>query len=310
MPKPVIGRSMTTPTSCARRRGTQPRKSQRHCLNGQNLRVLDEWQPRRFTRLVKIAFISDIHSNLEALQTVLDNIADQGCDRTYCLGDVVGYGPNPNECCALIRQMGIPTTMGNHDEAAVVNNAVLELGMNQLAVESLQWTRKVLFSEHRQWLASLPFTIDLPELEMVLCHANLHYPRGWGYIQTPYEAHLTFQRLEQSICFFGHTHVAGIISLAAATGKIEATSAEMLQLWQGARFLINCGSVGQPRDGDPRSCYVLYDTTIKTVAVRRVSYPKEITQDKIIDQNLPPQLAFRLRSMKCRATWWEGLEDL
>ena len=248
---------------------------------------------------MKIAFISDIHANLEALQAVLANVAEEGCDKIYCLGDVVGYGPNPNECCALIRERGILTTMGNHDEAAVAESCVLGHGTNQVATESIRWTRKVLSDEHGQWLASLPFTIALPDHGAFLCHANLHNPQGWGYIETPYEAYLTFQRLQQPVCFFGHTHMSVIISCIGTEGAIKATVAEKMEISGDARFLVNCGSVGQPRDGDPRGCYVIFDTTpIPTVVVRRVTYPKEITQQKILDLNLPFQLALRLGSGK------------
>src|ERR1051326_6342533 len=130
---------------------------------------------------MRVAIISDIHGNLEALQTALADIRAAGCNRIYCLGDVVGYGPNPNECCALVQEMRIPTTMGNHDEAAVVTETAPEAAMNWLAAEATRWTRNVLASEHRQWLSSLPFTIDAPELGAKLCHANLHHPSGWSY---------------------------------------------------------------------------------------------------------------------------------
>lgn len=247
---------------------------------------------------MKIAVISDIHGNLEALEAALARITADGCGKTYCLGDVVGYGPNPNECCVLLREREIPTTMGNHDEAASSHepNPDLELRMNRSAAESIRWTREVLSHDNRQWLSALPFTIDLPTGEAVLCHANFHNPRGWSYIESAYHASLTFRRMPGQICFYGHTHVPGIICLNGTTNEIKAREAETLQVSQEARYLINCGSVGQPRDGDHRSGYVVYDTEEKTVLFRRIPYAKEITQKKMIDLNLEAELALRLSS--------------
>ena len=245
---------------------------------------------------MKIAVISDIHANLEALEAVLAQIQADGCEEIYCLGDVVGYGPNPNECCALCREREIPTTLGNHDEAAVVDDPVLEPRMSRSAAESIRWTRRVLSPANQHWLAALPLTIDLPRANAILCHANLHNPQGWGYIQTRYEAHLTFQRLAQPLCFHGHSHSPGVISRIDATGEMRATSPESVQVSEGERYLMNCGSIGQPRDGDHRSCYVVYDTAMERIVFRRVPYPKEITQSKIIAAGLPAESAFRLSS--------------
>lgn len=247
---------------------------------------------------MKIAILSDIHGNLEAIETVLARIKADGCEKIYCLGDVVGYGPNPNECCHLLREREIPTTMGNHDEAASLDETSpdLELRMNRTAAESIRWTCEVLSNDNRKWLSALPFTIDLPGAPAVLCHANFHNPQGWSYIENRYHASLTFRRMPGQICFYGHTHVPGIISLNCATNEIQAREAQTLQISQEARYLINCGSIGQPRDGDHRSCYVVYDTAQKTVVFRRVPYPKEITQKKMIGFKLGHELTFRLSS--------------
>lgn len=242
---------------------------------------------------MKVAILSDIHANLEALQAVLAHLDSESCEGIFCLGDVVGYGPDPNECCALLRERGIQTLKGNHDEAAAAEESLAGLLMNPSAMEGILWTRKVLSPENRQWLSALPLVLDMPVLNATLCHANLHNPGGWGYILTHYEAHLTFQKLARRICFYGHSHQPVVITINA-TGEASASTPVSLQVPEGASYLVNCGSVGQPRDGDPRSCYVLFDTIKETVLFQRVPYPHEITRQKIIDLNLPPESAFRL----------------
>jgi diadenosine tetraphosphatase ApaH/serine/threonine PP2A family protein phosphatase len=253
--------------------------------------VLWEQELLTFDRM-KIAIISDIHGNLEALEAVLRDIAREGCAKTYCLGDVVGYGPSPNEACARVRELGIETVQDNHDEAAALDFPLQEALMNPVAYKSLLWTRKVLLPEHRRWLRELPHCIDVPELNASLSHASPQNPEAWEYITSRYQAWDVLESQTQTVCFIGHTHRPFVSVLRA--GVLVEERPEVIAIDPICRYLINVGSVGQPRNLDPRCSYVIFDGDAQTVTFRQVDYPILITQLQIREQNLPDRLAERL----------------
>jgi diadenosine tetraphosphatase ApaH/serine/threonine PP2A family protein phosphatase len=241
---------------------------------------------------MKIAIISDIHANVEALDAVLRDIAGEGCPKTFCLGDVVGYGPAPNEACSRLRDLGIETVQGNHDQAAALDIPLQEAALSPLAYKSLLWTRRVLSPDHRQWLRQLPHCICVPEFDACLYHATPRNPEAWEYITQRHQAWDVLENQSQRVCFIGHTHRPFVWALE--DGFVFEKADEAITLRPGSRYLVNVGSVGQPRNRDPRCSYVILNNETQAVTFRKVSYPVSVTQQRIREQNLPDRLAERL----------------
>ncbi len=231
---------------------------------------------------MRIAIISDIHSNLEALTKAFEIIETKNVDEIVCLGDIVGYGANPNECVELIKKRVKYVIMGNHDYAVAVDSRELAY-FSSHARESDLWTRDVLTRENLEFLKSLPFTIQLKNLLFV--HSSPAQPREWEYIFTEPQAKVQFHYFNEKICFIGHSHIPGIFPESGFyNGKLE----------KNIRYIINVGSIGQPRDGDWRLCFGIFDTTTWTYEQIRSEYDVEKTAEKIIRNGLPEFLARRL----------------
>lgn len=236
----------------------------------------------------RIALISDIHANLEALTAVLDDIRGQSCQRIACLGDLVGYGAEPAACVDLIRDCADLVIIGNHDAAAIGGVNVEYYGA--YAREVLLWTRKVLRRGHLEYLASLRYLALYHGATLV--HGSLYRPELFDYIQTTYDAYLTLQILENPVCFVGHSHVP--ITFFQGD-RVSYTRAAELALEAGVKALVNVGSVGQPRDEDPRACYAIYDRRQRRVSIRRVPYDIEAAIEKMRRVGLPEAVGERLR---------------
>jgi predicted phosphodiesterase len=238
---------------------------------------------------VRAAVISDIHGNLHALQAVLASVAEDSPDVVWCLGDLVGYGPRPNECCALVAERADVCLIGNHD-LGVLGRLDLE-DFAPDAAASAQWTASVLEEAHRAYLESLEPQSSQGDVD--LYHASARDP-VWEYVLTPLAALASFAVSEARILLVGHSHVA--LAFGLAENRLETTIAPggtELDL-SGGRWILNPGSVGQPRDGDPRAAYFLLDLDGGRVDYRRVEYPVERTQEEIREQGLPEALAERL----------------
>lgn len=231
-----------------------------------------------------IAIISDIHGNLEALEKVFKYIDAQKIEKVYCLGDVVGYGPNPNECVEMVRQRCEIVLMGNHDYAAI-GKANIDY-FNQYAREAVLWTREMLSDENHEYLQSLPFTHQNDDLLMV--HASPTNPKHWYYVLSQHEAQIEMHAFSQPLCFIGHSHVPVIYNMKDIFKK------ESFNFEQSQKYIVNVGSVGQPRDGDHRSCFAIYDQDENSINYVRLDYNKEKTYKKIIKAKLPLFLADRL----------------
>lgn len=236
---------------------------------------------------MKIAVISDIHSNLEALQVVRREIEKEKVERIYCLGDTVGYNANPSECLEMIREMGAVSVAGNHDFAAVGMTSAEDF--NPYARVAASWAAKQLNPEEKKFIEALPLVRKLPEVTLV--HATLHEPENWGYVFTAHDAADCFEYQETPICFIGHSHLPSVFEEG---GEVIYSPEAEVKLDPEKRYIINAGSVGQPRDGNPKSCFVIYDTEKSTVQFRRVSYDIAKTQQKVLAAGLPPFLAERL----------------
>ena len=229
---------------------------------------------------MRLAIISDIHSNLEALETALALIASKSIDEIICLGDIVGYGANPNECLELVLKNTSSIILGNHDEAAV-NLAVAEY-FNPFARTAAVWTNKQLTPHNKKILSELPYRLEREGLLFV--HASPYQPEWWYYIISPSNAEKNFQHFEQPICFIGHSHVPGIFCEDDETEEVV----------RGKRFIVNVGSIGQPRDHNPQLSFGIFDTETWQYENIRADYDIEKASDKIYDAGLPEVLGDRL----------------
>ena len=238
------------------------------------------------------ALFSDIHGNLEALQAVLADMERQGpLDGRLCLGDVVGYGASPEECVELVRQSGAETIRGNHDEVAAGLSAGEDF--NETARQAALWTRDQLSKESRDWLATRPLTIQKPTFRLV--HSAPRSPELFDYILDSFEAAAQFPHFQEKDCFFGHSHYPGLyMETDDGAESFPLPPNQPISLAPDSRHLINVGSVGQPRDSDPRAAWVLFDDVMRTLTLRRVTYDVVSAQKKILLTGLPAFLAFRL----------------
>ena len=235
------------------------------------------------------AFLSDVHGNREALESVVADFFDHGVTRSFFLGDAVGYGASPNECLEIICDLTDVRLLGNHDEAALKSTPPEDF--NEFARAGVLWTRDALNERSRTDLRS--FTPDYRGEEFLLVHASPDAPDQWDYILDPCGAENAFDSFAEPLCLIGHTHQPLIFGKKGAA-PCTAFRADELSLQLGERYLINVGSVGQPRDGDPRACYVLYDPERRRIRYRRVPYDVHAAQEKIHQANLPTFLAARL----------------
>ncbi len=239
---------------------------------------------------MRIAVLSDVHSNIEALTEVLRAAESERVDRMVCLGDVVGYGAAVNECCELVRAHCEVTLLGNHD-AAVAGRMDYSYYYDA-ARHALDWSASIISQENAAWLRSLPFTYRIGEVGF--SHGSPVDPRAYEYIfaleqareLTPHVEHLP------EVTFIGHSHLCKAFSLA--DGEVYDVVAQKFGLRQGSRYIVSVGSVGQPRDYDNRACFVVCDTDARTVEYRRVEYDIEASAQRIFDADLALNFGRRL----------------
>ncbi len=233
--------------------------------------------------------ISDIHSNLAAFEAVLATAGP--FDMIWCMGDLVGYGPQPNECVERLRAFPHVCVAGNHDRAAIDKLDVE--AFNPDALRACLWTREQLTPDNWQYIEELPDTIV--EGDFTIVHGSPRHP-VWEYISHSFVAAANLAHFETLYCLFGHTHIPSIyrdVGSLHHCETLDVNPGETIQL-TADRLLINPGGVGQPRDADPRASYALLDLAGKTIEYRRVPYPIEETQRLMFDLGLPPRLAHRL----------------
>jgi len=235
------------------------------------------------------AIVSDIHGNLEALDVVLADIAGHKPASIVCLGDFVGYGASPNECIERLRPMIEHAVAGNHDLAACGR---LKLSyFNSNAAVAARWTETALTPENRAYLQELPYSVQW--LDALLVHASPAQPEDWHYVLSPIEAEEEMAAYTQSLCFIGHSHYPGAFD--RHNDRIRYTRTAEVRLEKGHRYLVNVGSVGQPRDGDPRAGYLLYDDVERVIRHVRLEYDIAGAMKRILDAGLPRFLAERLQ---------------
>jgi diadenosine tetraphosphatase ApaH/serine/threonine PP2A family protein phosphatase len=231
---------------------------------------------------VRLAIISDIHANLEALERVLEDIDAMQADRLICLGDIVGYGADPSTCLDLLRDRADVCVLGNHD-AAMFSPNVRDF-FNPLAQQVAEWTASRLTEDDIAYLKGLPYRVSSDNLLFV--HSAPRAPEQWDYVFSGMEARMHGRHFHERICFIGHSHVPGVYPI----------DPEVRGYAPGHRYLINVGSVGQPRDGNWRSSYGLLDTVAGSYENRRLEYDVDAAARKIIERGLPVRLAERLKT--------------
>ena len=263
----------------------------------------------------RYAVLSDIHGNLEALQEVLAKCRELDIDRYISLGDIVGYNANPAECLEIVKALPLSASVrGNHDEYASSDSEVS--GFNLNARIAIQWTADQLSPEAKKWLKAQPMRSQITTL-ITAVHATLDTPENWGYIFDTHHAADNFSYQGTALCFCGHSHVpVAFCKKPLASGNERSidslvdwiynsrdesknedfsTSDELQVTYKnGHKYLFNIGSIGQPRNGDPRASFAVVDTEAKVVSRFRIPYDIEAVQKKILDAGLPERLANRL----------------
>ena len=266
---------------------------------------------------MKYAVLSDVHANSDAFAAVLQKCADLGVDKYLFLGDLVGYNADPVRCIDMAREVGfLASVRGNHDEFSISGNTELA-GFNANATIAIQWTRQQLSDDDFDYLDAMPLKAAVPNTPVTLVHATLDSPDTWGYVYDAHHAVGNFSYQRTQICFCGHSHIPVAFDKApfpSADRKLveqidawehnfyypEADENFMLadelpvKLEKGHKYLFNIGSIGQPRNNDPRSSFAVYDDVAQTVTRYRMPYNIAAAQEKIIAVGLPERLAWRI----------------
>ncbi|QWR78758.1 metallophosphoesterase family protein [Candidatus Magnetomonas plexicatena] len=235
------------------------------------------------------AVISDIHSNLTALEAVLKDIESRAIESVYFTGDAVGYGPSPNQCVELLKKSCKILIAGNHDWAAI--NYTSADYFNDMALHAITWTTDTLTSENITEIENFKLLKSSAERNALFVHATPKDPENWDYLMSKNDALINFEHFEQQLCFIGHSHMPIMVSVDTVTGKV-ITDKERMELKMDSRYIINVGSVGQPRDNDPRAAYAIVNDD--TVEIVRVEYDIRKTQAEMESVGLPFKLIDRL----------------
>jgi diadenosine tetraphosphatase ApaH/serine/threonine PP2A family protein phosphatase len=234
-----------------------------------------------------------VHGNLEALTAVLADAAAAGAHRVLSLGDLVGYGADPVACVERVGELAVAAVAGNHEHGAL---GLMSLEwFNPVAKAAALWTRAHLDDDHGRYLGALPLTSTFEEATLV--HASPRQPEEWDYLISAEDGFQVFGDFQTRLCFVGHSHRPDVWSLGSSgpehAGSVGARLATV-RLEDGRRYIVNVGSVGQPRDRDPRAAYAIWDRDERTVTVRRVAYDHRRAARKILEAGLPRPLADRL----------------
>lgn len=223
------------------------------------------------------------------MTAVLADLDTRDADRIYCLGDVVGYGPDPDACCELVRRRVTAVVAGNHDHAVV---GLTDLGnFTPYARLAAEWTAERMGQIHRPWLMGLPLVHS--EGDFTLVHASPRVPEAWEYLVAPEDGRENFPFFHTRFCFIGHTHRPMVWEEAEGAVSLRGGNFA-LNVFKERRCIVNVGSVGQPRDGDPRASYALFDDEAERIQIVRVAYPFQMTQRKMTLAGLPSFLIERL----------------
>jgi len=238
---------------------------------------------------MRYAVLGDVHSNLEALNEVLGALKKESIDEYLCVGDVVGYNADPKDCIKIIKPRCKKIVAGNHDWGCV-GKFRLDW-FRDLAKEAIAWTTLLLDDAEQEFLSNLELIYEFQNFTLV--HSSLFEPEEFHYFTNLDYAMKSFAVLKTQICFLGHTHKP-MVYIMDEKGEVSCCFEQRTNLEENKRYIVNVGSVGQPRDGNTRACFCIYDTQDKSIEFRRVEYDFRRTQDKIRATDLPQALALRL----------------
>ena len=243
---------------------------------------------------MRYGLFSDVHSNIEAMTVVAQGLKGEGVDEYLCLGDFVGYYSNPNEVIELIESLNCwKMVLGNHDSALLGKTSLAKF--NQPAADAIHWTKPRLKPQHYRFLESLRLREEIGEIQLV--HSSPFQSEEWHYLTSQEDLERNFRYFQGFICFFGHVHKP-FIAEQGQDGSVKIIDQLEYDLQKDCRYLVNVGSVGQPRDGNPKTCYVVYDSDSKKLTIRRPEYDYETTAKKTIEAGLSDYLANRLKTGK------------
>lgn len=248
---------------------------------------------------MKYGIFSDIHANIEAFDTVLRALKQEEADELICCGDIVGYNANPDECLSKLINLGILSVMGNHDKALI--DISEERLFNQYGLAAIRWQRSQVTPTHQKFLKELPSRLKIPGPNshdgFQVAHGSLDPSAPFEYISSPIEASRMSELMTSNIAFIGHSHIAAVFAIDGE-GEVEYYRASYgleINIEPNHKYIINVGSVGQPRDRNPQSSYCIYDTDRQKVTIKRIDYDVEATVAKVMEVGLPLFLADRLR---------------
>lgn len=238
---------------------------------------------------MRYAIFADIHSNLEAMEAVENALKKEKPDEYLCVGDIVGYGANPGECIDKVRRLASIIIAGNHDWAVA---GKFDIGyFNIYAKKAVLWTQQNITEEEKNFLSHLPLIYETQLFTLI--HGTLIHPEDFGYVIDNVGAKENMQIQKTPFCFIGHSHIPEIYTITEEDLVLGEESKEIIAVKEN-KYLINVGSVGQPRDGDPRAAYCIFDTDKKSISIKRVEYDVKKTCNKILAAGLPQILAYRL----------------
>ncbi|MBC2716110.1 MAG: metallophosphoesterase family protein [Desulfobacteraceae bacterium] len=247
---------------------------------------------------MRYAVLSDVHANLEALTAVLEDIEGRSVRKVFFLGDAVGYGADPVDALRLIEEISDEVVAGNHDHIIGTLTDMEDTSIG--VVSSIRWTKGMLSNQEIEKLANLPLEYSGDGIHCV--HGSPHNPRQWHYMMAADDAKKGFAASNEKIIFVGHSHIPVVFAeiehrkfFAGEMRRVKTIKAETMPISDKYRYIINVGSVGQPRDGDPRAAYGVYDSDAQTYTLHRISYDVEKASDRIIKAGLPKELGERLK---------------
>ena len=239
---------------------------------------------------MKYGILADIHSNLEALESVLADLGGRNVDELLCLGDIVGYGADPAECLRLVRENCGTVICGNHDYG--ISDEKTHEYFNPDAREALLWTEEVLSEDEKDYLKGLEIKKTVENC--LLVHSSPLFPREWKYVYDTRDAGNNFFGFDEEICFLGHTHVSSVFTFNEDDGSCRPLPGPAAFLTPRLRYMINPGSVGQPRDGNPEASFAVFDSSARELEIVRTPYDFKAAAKKIIKAGLPRKLGMRL----------------
>jgi len=241
---------------------------------------------------MKYGILGDIHSNASALEGALAQLDEAGCEVLVSVGDVVGYGAAPSHCISLLRERGVLVVKGNHDAATV--GELNPRYFNPFARAAVEWTAGILDADELAWLRGLPLSMRLEHCEVA--HGTLYRPELFDYIISPADAVPSLDVMQRRVCFVGHSHIPiAVMRLAGEADQLAYTHDDEIDLEEAVRAVVNVGSVGQPRDQNPKAACAIYDSEAETVSIRRFDYDIDLEAARILEAGLPDVLANRIR---------------